>query len=157
MSEISATLVKDLREKTGAGMMDCKKALGETSGDFEKAVDFLRKKGLAKAASRQGREKREGLVGSYIHAGGKIGVLVELNCETDFVAKTDVFQGLVKDVAMHVAAANPLYLTSEEVPAEKVEKEKNLFLEEAKQSGKPEKAWGNIVEGKVKKFFSGIC
>src|SRR3954463_12079025 len=126
MAEISASMVKDLRERTGAGMMDCKKALSETSGDFEKAIDYLRKKGIASAAKKAGRATKEGAVASYIHGEGRVGVLVEINCETDFVARTEQFRSFVKDVAMHVAAASPLYVRPEEVPAEVLAKEKEI-------------------------------
>ena len=150
---ISAAQVKELRERTGAGMMECKKALEETGGDFEAAVDVLRAKGAAKAAKRAGREAREGMIGSYVHMGGKIGVLIEVNCETDFVARTDDFQGLVRDLAMHVAAANPLAVTAEEIPEEIVERERAVFREQVKNEGKPENLWDRIVEGKLKKFY----
>ncbi|MEW6057163.1 MAG: translation elongation factor Ts [Bdellovibrionota bacterium] len=159
--EISSNQVKDLREKTGAGMMDCKKALVETQGDFEKAVEYLRKKGLSAAAKKAGRAATEGVVTSYIHGGGKIGVLVEINCETDFVARNEQFQGFVRDVAMHIAAANPQYVRPEEVPAQMVEKEKEIFVAQLKQdpknSNKPAQVLEKIVEGKVKKFFDEIC
>jgi elongation factor Ts len=150
---ISAAQVKELRERTGAGMLECKKALEETGGDFEAAVDVLRAKGAAKAAKRAGREAREGMIGSYVHMGGKIGVLIEVNCETDFVARTDDFQGLVRDLAMHVAAANPLAVTAEEIPEEIVERERAVFREQVKNEGKPENLWDRIVEGKLKKFY----
>ena len=138
MAEITAALVKELRERTGAGMMDCKKALAATEGDMDKAIDFLREKGLAAAAKKAGRIAAEGLVESYIHGGGRIGVLVEVNCETDFVAKTDAFKSLVKDIAMHIAAANPSYLRREEVPAAELEHEKMVLSEQARNEGKPE-------------------
>ncbi|MBI5468969.1 MAG: translation elongation factor Ts [Deltaproteobacteria bacterium] len=154
--EISAAAVKELREKTGAGFMDCKKALSQTKGDIEKAVTFLREKGLAAAAKKASRVASEGIVTSYIH-GGKVGVLVEVNCETDFVAKTDGFSDLVKDVAMHIAAMNPLYVRREEVPAELVEKEKEIFAHQAKESGKPEGVIQKMVDGKIEKFFKEIC
>ncbi|MBI5548202.1 MAG: translation elongation factor Ts [Deltaproteobacteria bacterium] len=157
MAEISAGLVKELREKTSAGMMDCKKALAEVGGDIAKAEEWLRKKGLSKAGSKAGRVAAEGAVGSYIHMGGKIGVLVEINCETDFVARTDAFQQLVKDVAMHVAALNPKWLKREEVPGDVVEKERDIYKAQMKESGKPEKAWDKIVEGKLDKFFQDNC
>ncbi len=150
---ISASAVKELRERTGAGMMECKKALEEADGQMEAAIDILRAKGAAKAAKRAGRETREGAIGSYIHMGGKIGVLVEVNCETDFVARTEAFRGLVKDLAMHIAAANPLAVTEEEIPAEIVERERAVFVEQVKNEGKPEKIWDRIVEGKLKKFY----
>lgn len=154
--EISAAAVKELREKTGAGFMDCKKALSQTKGDIEKAVTFLREKGLAAAAKKASRVASEGVVTSYIH-GGKVGVLLEVNCETDFVAKTDGFSDLVKDVAMHIAAMNPLYVRREEVPAELVEKEKEIFAHQAKESGKPESVIQKMVDGKIEKFFKEIC
>lgn len=157
MSEISANLVKELREKTGAGMMECKAALKETQGNMDSAVEHLRKRGLAKAAKRSGRETGEGVVQSYIHAGGKIGVLVEVNCETDFVAKTDEFQNLVKNIAMHIAAANPRYLKAEEVPAAELDKEREIYRDQMRASGKPEKAIDGIVEGKIKKYFTEVC
>jgi elongation factor Ts len=157
MAEVTATLVKDLREKTGAGMMDCKKALTETKGDLPKAEEWLRLKGLSKAASKAGRVAAEGTVGSYIHMGGKIGVLLEVNCETDFVARTPEFQALAKDIAMHIAALNPRWVRREEVPAEEVAKEKEIYRIQVKESGKPEKAWDKIVEGKLEKFFSEFC
>ncbi len=150
---ISASDVKELRERTGAGMMECKKALEEADGSMEAAIDILRAKGAAKAAKRAGKETREGVIGSYIHMGGKIGVLVEVNCETDFVARTEAFRGLVKDLAMHIAAANPLAITEEEIPAEIVERERAVFVEQVKNEGKPEKIWDRIVEGKLKKFY----
>lgn len=150
---ISAAQVKELRERTGAGMLECKKALEETGGNFEAAVDVLRAKGAAKAAKRAGREAREGTIGSYVHMGGKIGVLIEVNCETDFVARTDDFQALVRDLAMHVAAANPLAVTAEEIPEEIVERERAVFREQVKNEGKPENLWDRIVEGKLKKFY----
>lgn len=159
--EISSGQVKELREKTGAGMMDCKKALVETQGDFEKAVEFLRKKGLSAAAKKAGRTAKEGAVSSYIHAGGKIGVLVEINCETDFVARNEQFQGFVRDVAMHIAAAGPQYVRPEEVPTTIVEKEKEIMLAQLKQdpknSNKPPQVLEKIIEGKVKKFFDETC
>ncbi|MDH3974821.1 MAG: translation elongation factor Ts [Deltaproteobacteria bacterium] len=154
--EISAAQVRDLREKTGAGIMDCKKALGETGGDLEKAVDYLRQKGLAAASKKAGRAATEGLIGSYIHGGGKIGVLVEVNCETDFVARNEDFQTLVKDVAMHIAAANPLYVSRDEISAELIEKEKEIFKAQALESGKPENIVEKIVAGRVDKFCAEI-
>jgi len=157
VSQITAGLVRDLRERTGAGMMDCKKALSEVGGDIEKATVFLREKGLAAAAKRAGRSAAEGQVASYIHAGGKIGVLVEVNCETDFVARTDDFTDLVKELAMQVAAANPRYLKREEVPAEVVEQERGIFKTQAAESGKPEQVLDKIVNGKIEKFYSEIC
>lgn len=154
---IGAAQVRDLREKTGAGMMDCKKALVETQGDFEKAVEFLRKKGIASASKKAGRATKEGLVTSYIHAGGKVGVLVEINCETDFVARTEQFNDFVKDISMHIAAANPRWISSDQVPAELVQKEKEIFIEQMKEGGKPAAVLEKIAEGKIKKFFSENC
>lgn len=154
---ISAAQVKELREKSGAGIMDCKEALKEADGQVEAAMDVLRKRGLSKAAKRADRATGEGLVGSYIHAGGKIGVLVEVNCETDFVAKTETFQQLVKDLAMHVAASNPLYVSRDQVPEEVVEKEREIFLSQAREEGKPEKVLDRIVEGRVEKYFEEVC
>lgn len=154
---VSAEMVKNLREKTGAGMMECKKALAETNGDFEKAIEALRKRGLAAAAKKSGRIAAEGLVGTYIHAGGSIGVMVELNCETDFVAKTDDFRGLLHDICLHIAAHNPTYLSPEEVPAAIVEKEKQIAMDQCKQEGKPQQVWEKIAEGKVKKYYDETC
>jgi elongation factor Ts len=155
--EVSAHMVKELREKTGAGMMDCKKALAETGGDFQKALDYLRQKGLATAAKRAGRVASEGRIGSYIHAGGKIGVMVEVNCETDFVAKTDDFQAFAKDVAMHIAASNPSYIRREEVTVEVLEREKEIYRAQARDARKPEKVIDKIVEGKLEKFYGEAC
>jgi len=155
--EISASLVKELREKTNAGMMDCKKALVEAAGDFAKAEEWLRQKGLAAAAKKASRVASEGAVGSYIHMGGKIGVMVEINCETDFVARNELFQGFVKDVAMHVAATNPLYLRREDVPANVIEKEKEIYRAQLKEQGKPEKVWDKILEGKLDRYFKDTC
>lgn len=154
---ITAAQVNELRKVTGAGLMDCKKALTETGGDHEKAIDYLRTKGLAAASKKAGRAATEGLVGSYIHAGGKIGVLVEVNCETDFVAKNENFQGFVKDIAMHIAAASPLYVRREEVPAELIEREKAIYREKAKESGKPAAIIEKILDGQINKFFADIC
>ena len=153
---ISAKLVKELRDKTAAGMMDCKKALVETNGDVDKAVDYLREKGLSKAAKKAGRIASEGIVESYIH-GGRIGVLVEVNSETDFVAKNEEFQNFVKDVAMHIAAENPLYVRKEEVPLEVVNKEKEILTKQALEEGKPEKIVEKMVEGRISKFYTEIC
>ena len=150
-------MVKTLREMTGAGMMDCKKALGETNGDMDKAVDFLREKGLAAAAKKSGRIATEGLVESYIHAGGRIGVLVEVNCETDFVAKNADFQALVKDIAMQIAAANPLYVRREEVPAEIIEHEREILRAQAINEGKPANIAEKMVEGRVEKYYKEVC
>jgi len=154
MTTISAERVKELREKTGAGMMECKKALTESKGDFEKAIDYLRQKGLASAAKKAGRTAAEGLVSSYIHM-DKIGVLVEVNCETDFVAKTDEFKGLVKDVALHIAASNPSYLSREDVSQDVIEREKDIYR--AQVTNKPPQVVEKIVEGKLDKFFSEMC
>lgn len=155
--EISAQMVKDLREKTGAGMMDCKTALAESAGDMEKAIDALRKKGLSRAAKRAGRAAKEGMVGSYIHMGGKIGVLVEVNCESDFVARTDDFVAFVKDIAMQVAASSPQYLTSEDVPEEVLAKEREIYRAQVQDAKKPENVIDKIVEGKIKKFYTEVC
>jgi elongation factor Ts len=155
--EINAQTVKELRDKTGAGMMDCKGALTEAGGDMEKAIEFLRKKGLSRAAKRAGRAANEGAVGSYIHMGGKIGVLVEVNCESDFVAKNDDFQEFVKDIAMHIAASSPQYLNEEDVPEDVLEKERDIYRAQAKDSGKPDKVLDKIVEGKLKKFYTEVC
>jgi elongation factor Ts len=155
--DIDASAVKDLRQKTGAGIMDCKRALKEAQGNVDKAVEFLRKKGLAEAAKRTGRSAHEGLVESYIHPGGRIGVLVELNCETDFVARTQEFKDLVKDISMHIAAANPQYLTREDVPEEVIQKEQEILRMQALEMGKPEKVVDRIVEGRMEKFFSEVC
>lgn len=155
--KITSQMVKELREKTNAGMMDCKKALGETEGDMEKAVDLLRQKGLAVAAKRAGRATKEGVVASYIHAGGKLGVMVEVGCETDFVAKTDDFQAFARDVAMHVAAVNPVCVSREDVPADLVEREKAIYTKQALDSGKPENIVEKIVTGKLEKYISEIC
>jgi elongation factor Ts len=157
MAEVSAAQVKELREKTSAGMMDCKRALTETRGDMEKAIEWLRQKGLAKAGAKAGRVAAEGAVGSYIHMGGKLGVLVEVNCETDFVARTPDFQELVKEVAMHIAALDPKWVRREDVPEAVVAKEKEIYAVQVKESGKPEKAWPKIIEGKLEKFFQETC
>lgn len=151
---ISAQAVKELRERTGAGMMECKAALTEAGGDTEAAIDILRARGAAKAAKRAEREAREGAVGSYIHMGGKIGVLVEVNCETDFVARNDAFQSLIRDVAMHIAAASPVSIRREDFPADLVERERAVYREQMKESGKPEAIWDKIVDGKLEKFFA---
>jgi elongation factor Ts len=150
---VSAKEVKELRDRTGAGMLDCKKALEETGGDMEAAVDFLRSRGAAKAAKRAEKAANEGVVGHYIHHGGRIGVLVEVNCETDFVANTDDFQELAKDLAMHIAAADPIAVTEEDLPAAVVERERQVFLEQVREEGKPENIQEKIVEGKLRKFF----
>jgi elongation factor Ts len=155
--EVSAATVKDLRDKTGAGMMDCKKALTECGGDLNKAVDYLRQKGLAAAAKKASRVATDGAVGAYVHPGGKIGVLVELNCETDFVARTAEFQTLLKDLAMQIAAANPRYIRAEDVPAGDLEKERQIYRQQALDTGKPEKVIEKIVEGKMERFYSEVC
>ncbi len=149
--------VAELRARTNAGMMDCKKALTECDGDFEKATQWLREKGMAAASKKSGRIASEGVVGSYIHMGGKIGVLVEVNCETDFVARTDAFNALVKDIAMQIAAANPKYVSREEVPAEVLEQEKQILRAQAKNEGKPEAIIEKMVEGRVVKFYKDFC
>ena len=155
--EVSASMVKDLREKTGAGMMDCKKALAEAGGSFEKAVDYLRQKGLATAARRAGKVASEGQIGSYVHAGGKLGVMLEVNCETDFVAKTDDFRAFAKDMAMHIAASNPLYIQRENVPPEALEREREIYRAQARDARKPEKIMEKIVEGKLEKYYGEVC
>lgn len=159
--EISASLVKELRERTGAGMMDCKKALAECGGDTEKAIDYLREKGLAKAAKKASRNAKDGRVFSYIHNTGKVGVLVEIDCETDFVGRTEEFQELGHEVAMHIAASAPLYLNPEAVPAEDLEREKDVYrsqlADDPKFQGKPEKVLESIIEGKVRKFYETNC
>jgi len=157
MTAISATLVKQLREKTGAGMMDCKQALVECDAEMDKAIDFLRKKGLATAQKRAGRAMTEGIVQSYIHMGGKLGVLVEVNCETDFVAKNEDFINFTKNIAMHIAASNPLGIRSEDVPEEIVNREKEIYQAQALEMGKPENVIPKIVEGKMSKFFKDNC
>ncbi len=153
MTAITANLVKELREKTGAGMMECKKALETAGGDLEKAVQNLREQGQARAASKAGRTAKEGIIYSYIHPGDRLGVLLELNCETDFVARTDDFRNLAKDLAMQIAAASPLVMTREEVSSELVEKEREIYRQQAKNEGKPEKILDRIVEGKLEKYF----
>ncbi|MFC1857324.1 translation elongation factor Ts [Thermodesulfobacteriota bacterium] len=157
MATISAQLVKQLREKTGAGIMDCKEALTVCEGDIGEATDHLRKKGLATAAKRAGRAMSEGIIESYIHTGGKIGVLVEVNCETDFVAKTDDFRDFVRNIAMHIAATNPLGIKPEDVPEEIIAKEKEIYRAQAAEMGKPEKILDKIAEGKLNKFFKENC
>lgn len=154
---ITASQVKDLRERTGAGMMECKKALQETEGDIDSAIKVLRERGMAAAAKKAGRATGEGVIGTYIHAGGRLGVLVEVNCETDFVARTDDFQSLVRDVAMHVAASNPRWVRREDVPEKELENEREIYRNQAVQSGKPEKIVDRIVEGKLDRFFSDSC
>jgi len=157
MAAITAELVKQLRDKTGAGMMDCKGALAESVGDMEKAIEILRKKGLASAAKRAGRATNNGIIGHYIHMGGKVGVLVELNCETDFVARTDDFQGLAREIAMHIAAADPRYVRREEVPAEVLEKEREIYRAQFAGSGKPANVIEKIIEGKLDSYYSQVC
>ena len=152
--DISTSLIKELREKTGVGIMDCKMALKECEGDIEQAIDCLRKKGIATAKKRQGRSTTEGQIQSYIHAGGKIGVLVEVNCETDFTAKTADFTEFVKNIAMHIAASSPVAIDRDSIPPEILEREREIYLSQARDSGKPEKVIEKIVEGKMKKFFS---
>jgi elongation factor Ts len=154
---ITSQMVKDLRDKTSAGMMDCKKALTDTGGDMEKAVDLLRQKGLAVAAKRAGRATSEGVIETYIHAGGKLGVMVELNCETDFVAKTDAFKGFARDLAMHIAAANPIAITREEVPENVISREKEIYIQQALESGKPKNIVEKMITGKMEKFLADIC
>ncbi len=157
MATISASLVKQLREKTGAGMMDCKKALTECDADMDKAVDFLRKKGLATAKKRAGRAMSEGVVQSYIHMGAKLGVMVEVNCETDFVAKNEDFQEFAKNIAMHIAATNPVAIKAEDVSQDVIDKEKEIYLGQAMEMGKPANVAEKIVEGKIAKFFKENC
>ena len=152
--QITALMVKDLRERTGAPMMDCKGALQESDGDVDKAIDILRTKGLSAAAKKAGRATLEGMVGQYVHAGGKLGVLVEVNCETDFVACTEDFQKLVKDIAMHIAAADPQFVSRDEVSADVLEKEREIFRQQALETGKPENVIDRIIAGKVEKFYS---
>ncbi|MGN6111383.1 MAG: translation elongation factor Ts [Kofleriaceae bacterium] len=155
--EVTATLIKDLRERTGAGMSDCKKALVEVGGDIDKAIDYLRAKGLAKAAKKAGREATEGSVTSYIHGGGRIGVLVEINCETDFVARNEDFQAFSRDVALQIAAMNPQFVRKEEVSPELVEREREVLLAKAKESGKPEQVVQKMVDGQISKWMKEIC
>lgn len=155
--EISASLVKELRDKTGVGVLDCKKALKESKGDMDQAIDYLRKKGIATAKKRGGRATSEGQIQSYIHAGGKIGVLVEVNCETDFTGKTEEFKDFVRDIAMHVAATNPISIDPEGVPSDTLAKEREIYASQARETGKPEKIIEKIVEGKLKKFYAESC
>lgn len=157
MAQISAEMVKELREATGSGIMDCKRVLAEAEGDFDKAVDLLRKKGLAKAAKRAGRSTSEGMICSYIHTGAKLGVLVEINCESDFVAKTDDFQNFAKNIAMHIAAANPAGLNPEDVDPKVVEKEREIYRAQMLEEGKPANIIDKIVDGKVEKFYKDVC
>ena len=154
---ITAGMVKELRERTGAGMMDCKKALTETNGDMDKAIDYLREKGLAAAAKKAGRVAAEGLVESYIHGGGRIGVLVEVNCETDFVAKTEGFKALAKDIAMQIAAANPAYVSRDEVPAEVLEHEREVLRAQALNEGKPAQIVEKMIVGRIEKYYKEVC
>ena len=154
---MSTELITKLREMTGAGIMDCRNALKENTNDIDKACQWLREKGIATAVKRAGRSAKQGLVHSYIHGNGTLGVLVEVNCETDFVAKTEDFQNLVKEIAMQVAAVSPLYVTREQVPASVVEAEKEIYKAQLKEEGKPEKAWDKIIEGKVEKYYSQVC
>jgi elongation factor Ts len=154
---ITAEQVKQLRDKTGAGMMDCKTALTESGGDFDKAIDYLRKKGLASAAKRAGRAAKDGVIGHYIHMGGKVGVLVEVNCETDFVARTDDFQLLAKELAMHIAAADPRFVKREDIPAETLEKEKEIYRAQVATSGKKPEIIEKIVEGKLESYYAQVC
>ena len=155
--EISSAMVKELRAKTGAGMMDCKEALAAVKGDFEQAIDFLRKKGLSAATKRSSKAAKDGAVSSYIHMGGKIGVMVEINCETDFVAKTGDFQAMGKDIAMHIAASNPLYVRPDELPEDALNREKEIYKSQLREEGKPEKIWDKIIEGKLKKYYEDVC
>ena len=157
MAEVTSAMVKDLREKTGAGMMDCKKALVESSGDVDKAITWLREKGLATAGKKAGRSATEGAVGSYIHLGGKIGVLVEVNCETDFTARNEKFQALVKDIAMQIAWSNPRWLRREEVPAAELDQEKSVHRAQLREQGKPEAMLDKIIPGKIEKFYKEYC
>ncbi|MBE3587078.1 MAG: translation elongation factor Ts [Thermoanaerobacteraceae bacterium] len=157
MAEVTAAMVKELRERTGAGMMDCKRALTETGGDMEKAVDFLREKGLAAAAKKAGRITTEGVVDAYIHGGGRIGVLVEVNCETDFVAKTDEFRLFVRDIAMQIAASRPEYVRREDVPEDIIAREREVLTAQARNEGKPEKIIQKMVEGRLEKFYKEVC
>jgi elongation factor Ts len=157
VTQANANLVKELRDKTGAGFVDCKKALEANENDMDRAISFLREKGLAAAAKKAGRSANEGSVGSYIHGSGKIGVLVEVNCETDFVARTDEFQEFVRNVAMHIAAASPKYLVKEEVPAAEVEKEKAIYRVQAEESGKKGPVIEKILEGKISKYYEEVC
>ena len=155
--EIAADLVKELRVKTGAGIMDCKEALKASNGSFDKAVDFLREKGLSAATKKSSRATKDGLITSYIHMGGKVGVMIEVNCETDFVAKTENFKNLTRDLAMHVAAMNPLYVKPEDVPEATLQREKDIYRKQVIAEGKPEKIADKIVEGKLKKFYEEVC
>jgi elongation factor Ts len=155
--EISAAMVKELRTKTGAGMMDCKEALTDSKGDFEKALEYLRKKGLSAATKRSSKAAKEGTVASYIHMQGRIGVMVELNCETDFVAKTDDFKAMAKDIAMHVAATNPRYVSPDQIPEDVLASERDIYRSQAAAEKKPEKIWDKIIDGKLKKYYEEVC
>ena len=155
--DITASMVKELRDKTNAGMMDCKEALSASEGNLEKAVEYLRKKGLSAATKRSSRAAKDGMVASYIHMNGKIGVIVEVNCETDFVAKTDNFRAMAKDIAMHIAAANPTYLKPDDIPEEVMERENGIYRDQALAEGKPEKIIDKIIDGKIKKFYEEVC
>jgi elongation factor Ts len=155
--DITSAMVKELRDKTGAGMMDCKEALKAENGDFEKAIDYLRKKGMSAATKRSSKAAKDGTIASYIHMGGKIGVMIEVNCETDFVAKTDDFQTMARDLAMHVAASNPLYVRPEEIPEADLEREKEIYRSQLRAENKPEKIWDKIIEGKLNKFYEEVC
>ncbi|HEX7843482.1 MAG TPA: translation elongation factor Ts [Kofleriaceae bacterium] len=157
MADVTATLIKDLRERTGAGMADCKKALTEVGGDMDKAIDYLRTKGLAKAAKKAGREATEGAVVSYIHGGGRIGVLVEINCETDFVARNDDFQGFTREVALQIAAMNPQFVRREEVSQDVIDRERQVLVAKAKETGKPEPVVQKMVDGQISKWLKEIC
>lgn len=154
---ITSEMVRELRIKTGAGMMDCKEALAAAAGDFEKAIDYLRKKGMSAATKRSSKAAKEGTIASYIHMGGKIGVLVEVNCETDFVAKTEDFMTMARDIAMHVAASNPVYVRSAEIPQDALEREKAIYREQLATEKKPDKIWDKIIEGKLKKYYEDVC
>jgi len=150
-------MVKDLRAKTGAGMMDCKEALTDSNGDFEKAVEYLRKKGMSAATKRSSKAAKEGTIASYIHMQGRIGVMVEINCETDFVAKTDDFKAMAKDIAMHIAATNPMYVSPEQIPEDVLAVEKDIYKSQAAAEKKPEKIWDKIIQGKLKKYYEEVC
>jgi elongation factor Ts len=155
--EISAAMVKELRTKTGAGMMDCKEALAASNGDYEKAIEYLRKKGMSAATKRSSKAAKEGNISAYIHMQGRLGVLVEVNCETDFVAKTDEFKAMAKDIAMHIAATNPMFVSAEEIPPDMMEREKEIYRSQASAEGKPEKIWEKIIDGKLKKYYEEVC
>lgn len=157
MAEITSDMVKVLRERTQAGLLDCKKALTQCEGDIEKAIEYLRKKGIVSAGKKEGRETKEGIIASYIHSNSKIGVMLELNCETDFVARNQDFQSIAKELCMQVAASAPMHISIEDVPSEEVEKEKEIYRAQLKDSGKPENVIEKIVEGKMKKFYSEVC